>query len=195
MVVAKVALAKAYRDAVFKVVPKALCKPITLAAYQVINKELVTLDQRRDRAKAWIKQIRVDDKRVFALLNVCGWADVTDEHLIVLTGLKTAINDGDDTIDSAFPMTVVAPKISKKGRDELFPTGNKTPADKLAELKSKLSGDVTEAGLIAYIHAKKLADDSLATLDEVQKMKPSAIESLLAAWVDVEKSFKTPKSQ
>lgn len=103
--VAKVCLAKAYRDACFKVVPRALCKPVFEAAKKVAAGQGKPLEERRKKAKAWVSGIKMDnaEARVFAALGVKGWNDVTDDHLLRLTGLKTAIQDGDETYESAFP--------------------------------------------------------------------------------------------
>jgi hypothetical protein len=108
-VVAKGALAKAYRDAVFKVVPRALCKPIYEAAKRVAAGTEQTIDRRRLKAKAWLSSIRVDDARLFSALGVKEWNEVLDEHLTILTGLKTAISDKDTTIEEAFPLAPKAP--------------------------------------------------------------------------------------
>jgi hypothetical protein len=184
-VMAKACLAKAYRDAVFKVVPKSLCKAVTLAARGVINKEIATLEQRQARVKAWLKQIKVTDARVFAVLGVKGWADVNDEHLLTITGLRTAINEQETTVEEAFPSTPVAPKLSASaaGKAELFPT-------RLDELKAKLTGEVTEARLLDYLRSMQLCDDSLSSLAEVFAQKPSAVDAVLMGWPHVEKRIK-----
>lgn len=101
--VAKVCGAKALRDAIFKCVPRALCKPIMEAAMKVAAGQDKSLDERRKKAQAWTGSLKIDDARVLAALGVSGWADVTNDHLNILTGLKTAMADGDETIDSAFP--------------------------------------------------------------------------------------------
>ena len=101
--IAKVCSAKAIRDAIFKVVPRALCKPILQAAKKVAAGLDKPLEERRKKAQAWIGTLKIKEERVFAVLGVAGWSDVTDEHLLLLTGLKTAMGDGDETIDSAFP--------------------------------------------------------------------------------------------
>ena len=100
---AKVCLAKAYRDACFKVVPRALCKPVFEAAKKVAAGQGKPLEERRKKARAWISSIKIDEARVFAALGVQGWSEVTEDHLLKLTGLKTAISDGDETFESAFP--------------------------------------------------------------------------------------------
>lgn len=125
-VVAKACLAKAYRDAVFKVVPKALCKAVIDAAIGVVKKDVVSLEDRRKRVKDWLKQIKVDDNRVFTVLNVKGWTEVTDEHLITLTGLKTAINEQDTTVEEAFPVVMKTPMFQDTSKEKTQePQGDK----------------------------------------------------------------------
>lgn len=101
--IAKVCGAKALRDSIFKVVPRALCKPIMEAAKKVSAGQDKSLDERRKKAQAWIGTLKIDERRVFAVLDVSGWTDVTAEHLTILTGLRTAMADNDETIESAFP--------------------------------------------------------------------------------------------
>lgn len=109
---AKVCLSKAFRDACFKVVPRALCKPVFEAAKKVAAGQGKTLEERRKRVQAWIGRLKIADARVFAAMGVNGWSEITDDHLIKLTGLKTAIADGDETLDSAFPQ-IGAPEGNK----------------------------------------------------------------------------------
>lgn len=110
IVVAKACLSKALRDAIFRVVPRGLCKSITDAAVLVIQKQAKTIEQRREAAKKWLTSIKVDDARAFAVLGVAGWVEVTEDHLLQLTGLKTAMNDNEVTINEAFPPIAAAPK-------------------------------------------------------------------------------------
>lgn len=114
-VVAKACQAKAFRDAVFKVVPRALCKSIISAAEKVIRGENVPLESRVQRVRQWLRGLKVDDARVFPVLGVTGWSEVTDEHLIKLTGLKTAIAEQDSTVEDAFPIVAKSPEMTGPG--------------------------------------------------------------------------------
>ena len=126
-VVAKAALAKARRDAMFQVVPRALAKPVEYAVRQVLMGDAESMEKRRTRVVGWLTKLSIDPARVYASLGVVGPADLTAEHLEKLTGIKTAIKDGDATIDEAFPPT---------DGNGTPPTGSK--ADDLAEqLKAK----------------------------------------------------------
>ena len=105
VVIAKSALAKAARDATFKVVPRALAKPVEAAVRRIMVGDAKSLGQRRDAAMQWINKLSIDGARVFAALGIEGPSDMTDDHLLTLTGLRTAIRDGETTIDEAFPET------------------------------------------------------------------------------------------
>jgi len=73
------------------------------AAKRIINGGDQPLSERIKRVAAWLISKKVDDARLFAAMNVQGWADITPEHLNIITGLKTAISEGDVTLEEAFP--------------------------------------------------------------------------------------------
>jgi len=103
LVVAKAAQSKAIRDAVFRVVPKSLCKSITQAAREIALGKGLTLQQRRERALDWIVSLDIDPDRVWRALGVGGVEDLGNDQLLILTGLRTAIKDGDVSVAEAFP--------------------------------------------------------------------------------------------
>lgn len=107
-VVAKVALAKAQRDAIFKIIPKALCRPIREQARKVAIGSAETLNLRRQKALDWAKSLKIFDKpldmaRVFYVLGVKGADDIGLDELETLTGLRTAVRDEGTSVDEAFP--------------------------------------------------------------------------------------------
>ncbi len=118
---AKAALAKAHRDATFKVVPRALCKPVLNKAIKVVAGGK-TIEARRKAAHDWIETLEINEKRVWNILGINGIGDVGEEHLIDLLGLKTAIDDGDLKIDDAFPImeAVVEEKSPFKSKTEVL---------------------------------------------------------------------------
>lgn len=92
----------AYRNAVFKVVPMALAKRIYEAAKRTATGGVAPIEARRQRALAWFARVGAPEERVLALLEIGTVNEITEEHLITLTGLKNAISDGDTTIEEAF---------------------------------------------------------------------------------------------
>lgn len=103
VVVAKSAQSKAIRDAIFRIVPKSLCKPLSLKAKEVAKGDLKTFEAKRKAVVAWIKSLNIEPKRVWDAIGIKGEADISVEVLLLLHGLKTAIEEGDCTIDEAFP--------------------------------------------------------------------------------------------
>lgn len=103
VVIAKSCVAKARRDATFQVVPKALCRTLEIEARKVAIGDSSTLEGRRAKVMAWAGKLGISISRVFAALNVEGEGDIGLEELTTLTGLRTAIKDGDIKIDDAFP--------------------------------------------------------------------------------------------
>lgn len=113
IVIAKSALAKARRDATFQVVPKALFKAIEGECRKLALGEGQSVSQRRARIVQWITKLAIEPKRVWKMLGIQGEADMTDEHFLTLTGLKTAIAEGEATIDEAFPKIIAEGAVGK----------------------------------------------------------------------------------
>lgn len=111
IVIAKAALAKATRDATFKIVPRALAMPVEQAVREVLYGNAKSLTKRREVAAAWIAKLGIDEDRVFSALEIKGIEDMNEKELVTLTGLKTAIKDGEITIDEAFPPKQATPKV------------------------------------------------------------------------------------
>ncbi len=107
MVVAKATLAKARRDATFQVIPGALCKSLEDAARTTAIGTTATLGKRRTLVLDWINKAGVEQDRVWKALGIKGADDIGLKELETLTGIRTAIKDGDTTIDEAFPRQAV----------------------------------------------------------------------------------------
>jgi len=174
IVVAKACLAKARRDATFQVVPGALCKTLEEAARLTAIGTEKTIGERRSKVMDWINKAGVKAEQVFIALGIKGEADIGLKELEVLTGLKTAIKDGDITIEEAFPLEPVkmpTPKQEIKSKaSEPSPkpkTTQKTtrdiPSEKIeAPGASEAFGDTEEVEAAAKENA---TDDYLPEID------------------------------
>lgn len=104
----------ALRNAILKGVPKAFWNDIYLAARKVIMGDFSTLSNKRANAMKAFDAYGVKPAEIFALLKVKGVEDIQPEHLVVLSGVLTAIKDGDTTPEEAFgrkaPVAPSAPK-------------------------------------------------------------------------------------
>jgi hypothetical protein len=135
---AKVALAKARRDATFQVVPKALARPIEMAVRSLLMGDAKSIEKRRESVLGWIKTLGIDGARVFRALEVNGISDMGLDQLEALTGLRTAIKDGETTIEEAFPPEVVrAPGTATNYKNDLMDALIASAKDS-AECKTKL---------------------------------------------------------
>lgn len=95
----------AFRDAVFKVVPGALIRPVYEQAKRVAIGDAKTLEDRRAKAIEAFGKMGVAQDRVLAVIEKASVDEVTIADLETLIGLHTAIKDGQTTIDESFPAT------------------------------------------------------------------------------------------
>lgn len=100
---AKACLAKARRDAIFAVVPRSLVRHAEKAIKDMLFGNATSLDQTRKQMNDWIKTLPIDEARVWLALGVDGVDDITPKTVETMTGIWTAINNGDTTLDDCFP--------------------------------------------------------------------------------------------
>jgi hypothetical protein len=113
VVTGNAACAIAMRNAMFKIVPFAFVKPIFSAAKQAAVGDIKTLAERRTRMLKQFAALGVDEKRICATLQKGGIEEIGLEDLETLIGLYTAIKDGEQKIDEAFPVPISKPVIGK----------------------------------------------------------------------------------
>jgi hypothetical protein len=106
VVTGNAASAIAFRNAVFKVIPGALIKPVAEKARQVAVGDLKTLSERRTRALKKFASIRVKESQVLAFLGRSSIELVDIADVEKLFGVFTAIREGSTTIEEQFPVTV-----------------------------------------------------------------------------------------
>jgi hypothetical protein len=80
-----------------------LCKSLVIKAKEVAKGDAKTFESRRKAVVEWIKSLKIEPKRVWNAIGISGEADISVEVLLLLAGLKTAIEEGDCTIDETFP--------------------------------------------------------------------------------------------
>ena len=125
----------ALRNAVFKVIPMAFVKPIYEAAKEVSIGKAMTMEKRRERAMEWYAKLGAKPEQVLKFLGRKGLEDVTVDDLVTLQGLKTAISDGDTTLEDAF-------RQADPAQGEPVKPGTGGALDTLAD---KLEGQATDA--------------------------------------------------
>jgi hypothetical protein len=92
----------AFRESIFKVVPRAYVRSIYEMAKRVAVGEGQPMGARRERAFEFFKKLGATPEQVLKMLGVSGIDDVNTDHLVILSGLRTAIKDGDTSLEDAF---------------------------------------------------------------------------------------------
>lgn len=115
-VTSNAACSVALRQAIFKIVPMAYVKDILAEARLVAVGKHLTMEQRRTRIFEWFAKIGASQEDVLSLMDRKGPADLTVDDVIILLGLKTAIQDGETTFDETLSAKVPGEPIQMPRR-------------------------------------------------------------------------------
>jgi len=148
-VTANAACSIALRNAIFKVIPKTFVNEIYLKAKETAIGNATTLVERRSKAFIYFMKMGVTEERILSALGKEGVEDVGLEDLEILTGLKTAIKDGDTSVDATFPPLKEKKKYT--GSDKAVEPEKKKPGRPKKEEKDK-PGDMSKEALDADIN-------------------------------------------
>lgn len=118
VVTGNAACAIALRNAVLKGVPKAFWKPMWDKSQEAAKGDAKTLEKRRGDAFRMLKEMGIDSQRACAAIGVEGPADVGIDQLFELSQLITAVNDGDQSADEAFPKVMTGQEKRAEARGE-----------------------------------------------------------------------------
>lgn len=114
VVAGNAAIAIAWRNSVFKVVPKALVMPVYEAAKRVAVGNASTLPTRRDKILKRLAAMEVTVDRVLLKLDKSSVENIGLDDLETLIGLGTAIVEGETTVDEAFPTPQASHEAAQK---------------------------------------------------------------------------------
>jgi hypothetical protein len=103
VVTGNAACAIAARNAIFKVIPFALIKPVFQAAKKAAVGDITTLTLRRTQMLAKFGALGVDEKRLVHAIGKAGIEEIGLPEMETLVGIYNAIRDGDQSVEEAFP--------------------------------------------------------------------------------------------
>lgn len=178
----------ALRNAVFRVVPRALITPVYEAAKRVAVGDVKSLTSKRAQIIARLKQMGAKDANILAAVGADKIEDIDLARLEVLIGLGTAIKDGEITLETAFPGA--NPKEEGKPifkeetkAAEPVPTAPPTPEP---------TNTTTEPEKMPQDRLAALVTDAGFSLDLFNKWAvPDFIQQEAATWADVPEQFAT----
>lgn len=102
VVTGNAASAIAFRNAVLKVVPKAVTKKVVSKVKDVAMGKSVDLETRRQRVFEYYAKLGVTVQQIYDYLEVKSTSEIDNTMLFELTGLKNAIKEGTTTIAESF---------------------------------------------------------------------------------------------
>jgi hypothetical protein len=134
-VTSNAANAIAYRNAVFKIIPKCYTDEIFKHAKQVSIGNIATLPQRRAKLMDYFAKIGVSEYHVLKTLKKKSIEEIGEEDFLTLRGIATAIKDGEVSPDSAFNLheSILEKQKTTKASDVFGDSNNENNKNKKAE--------------------------------------------------------------
>jgi hypothetical protein len=165
VVTGNAAAAIAFRNAVFKVIPKAVTKKVINNIKQVALGQSIDLEETRQKIVAHFAKIGVNEQQIVEHLEIDKISSINKENVFYLRSLANAIKEGTTSVAETFKKNVAdsdkiadeakkkADEIKNKTQDAMSKAnsvsgqGSVTTADKLDDMKSDVvdtdTGEVT----------------------------------------------------
>ena len=125
----------AMRNALFKVVPKAIVKNILAKTKQVSLGKATSLEESRKKMIDYFQKIGADQQKLFEYLDVTKIEEINVDMVVELRGLATAIKEGTTTVQETF-----FPKpAAEVTQEEVKPSGDLFGGEKKEETNKKNS--------------------------------------------------------
>jgi len=121
----------ALRNAVFRVVPRALINPVVESAKRVAVGDVKSLTAKRSQVLARLKQMGAKETSILSSVGAEKVEDIDLAKLEILIGLGTSIKDGEVSLEDAFPTAVQESKpifAKREIQAEIPPTVSPAPA-------------------------------------------------------------------
>lgn len=102
VVTGNAAAAIAFRNAVLKVIPKAVTKRVIEEVKKVAMGQALDLEQQRQVLIQYFAKFNVTEQMIFDLLQITKREELDKERVFLLKGIYNAIKEGDTTVQEAF---------------------------------------------------------------------------------------------
>lgn len=164
------AMSVALRNAIFKIVPFALVKSVYENAKLTSIGKADSMQDRRQRAVDWFVKAGASQEQVLQAIERKGVDDITVDDLVTLTGLRTAIKDGESTIEEALgPKPDTKAKARKSDLNEKLDAGKNGNGKKSEDSNAQGQESSGEESQVAAGEYARL----MAILDAAKEAKSS----------------------
>lgn len=148
----------AYRNAVLKVIPKAITKSIVENVKQVALGKALDIETSRNNCFANFKKVGVNEAQLCEYLEVKSIQDVNKEELLTLKGLWNAIKEGQTTVKETFIQKGVEKTEIDLVREKIISIIDTYPEPDKSTLKAKCVKAMKD-GIFDMEFAKTLATE------------------------------------
>lgn len=128
VVTGNAAAAIAFRNAVLKVIPKAVTKRVIEEVKRVAMGQALDLEQQRQVLIQYFAKFNVSEQMIFDLLQITKREELDKERVFLLKGIYNAIKEGDTTVQEAFLKPVEERKQALEAKKKSEEVKNKAAA-------------------------------------------------------------------
>ncbi|MBQ6939865.1 MAG: hypothetical protein IJN51_01000 [Alistipes sp.] len=141
VVTGNAASAIAFRNAVLKVVPKAVTKKVIEEVKQVALGQAIDLETGRQNCLANFAKVGVTDKMIFDLFDISKIEEIDKNRLFELKGLWNAIKEGTTTVQEAFIKSIEERKQAEEAKRKSEETKARATAAAKRAVKTTEEGE------------------------------------------------------
>lgn len=116
VVTGNAAAAIAFRNAVLKVIPKAVTKRVIEEVKKVAMGQALDLEQQRQVLIQYFAKLNVSEQMILDLLQITKREEIDKERVFTLKGIYNAIKEGDTTVQEAFVKPVEERKLAEQAK-------------------------------------------------------------------------------
>lgn len=118
----------AFRNAVLKVIPKAVTKKVINEVQQVAQGKAMDLERQRQTLIQYFAKLNVSEQMIFNLFEIKLRDEIDKEKVMILKGLYNAIKEGTTSVQEAFLNPVEERKLAIEAKKKSEETKNKAAA-------------------------------------------------------------------
>ena len=145
VVTGNAAAAIAFRNAVLKVIPKAVTKKVINEVQKVAQGQAMDLERQRQTLIQYFAKFNVSEQMIFDLFEIKLRDEIDKEKVMILKGLYNAIKEGTTSVQEAFVKPVEERRLAEEAKKKSAETKSKAAAAIKRQKKVDTeTGEITE---------------------------------------------------
>ena len=145
VVTGNAAAAIAFRNAVLKVIPKAVTKRVIEEVKKVAMGQALDLEKQRQTLIQFFAKFNVSEQMILDLMQISKREELDSERVFTLKGIYNAIKEGSSTVEESFTKPIRERKQAEEAKKQVADTKGKI--DEAAKKQSQKPKDVVAEAL------------------------------------------------